>query len=228
MTHVSLPSPLYIPWPVRAHRHSQSLENLCLLPHAVSKKGQALTFCYESMAFAVSGIVVFTLQTLWPWTKHSKSARENEVEVPTWWMEADTTGWMLSVNSGTLSPSWALDPVYFRLDTHFHVSWKSVLPLVPWTGWLIRGFSLCDVRHENVRHQNPFGTVLYGDAVTSNFTQRQDKPVNNVYDPFLLWARMWVTCSGVCVYNREILSRLKGDLKGPGRLEWPFAKTRPL
>lgn len=49
-----------------------------------------------------------------------------------------------------LVPSWALDPVYLRLDTLFHVSWKSVLHLVPWAGWLIRGFSLWDVRHQNV------------------------------------------------------------------------------
>lgn len=96
MTHAGLPLLLCIPWPVRAARRSRSPENLGLLPRSVSKKGQMPTFCYESMAFAVSGIVVFTLQTLWLWTRHSKSMRENEVTMNgSWynWVDTERQHW---------------------------------------------------------------------------------------------------------------------------------------
>lgn len=159
--HVSLPSPLCIPWPVRADRHSQSLENLCLLPHSVSKKGQALTFCYESMAFAVSGIVVFTLQTSWPWTRHSKSAREwgrgSYVMDGSWynWVDAERQLWDLFPCGLWILFIWGWTPSFMCLES-LCCLWCHGL-----ADWLEASlFEMYDTRMS--QSVNPFGTELRG------------------------------------------------------------------
>ncbi len=138
MTHVSLPSLLRIPWPVRAARRSRSPSSLRLQerPNAdlLLWKHGLCHFC-DCCFYLANFMTVNTTE------------QEREGERGHDWWKLMGGYWASTLG---LALSWALDPVYFKLDTLFHVSWKSVLPLVSRAGWLIRGFSLWGVWQQNV------------------------------------------------------------------------------